>query len=150
MSVYFITCRKTGTVKIGSSLEPHVRLKELQTAHPFELKVEAILPGGVEEEHDMHRRFADERLRGEWFTITEMIELIIRNNPAGDPPPPRKASVPSKAQLRRIANRRTARQLEEDRREAYLAERRREGQKLLRRLEGAGAIHFPFREKADA
>lgn len=95
MSVYFITCRQTGTVKIGNSLEPHARLRELQTAHPYELKVEAVLPGGHEEEHDMHRRFAEERLKGEWFTITDMIELIIKNSP---PPPP--VRIPTHEEVR--------------------------------------------------
>jgi hypothetical protein len=90
MSVYFATCRETGTVKIGHSVDPWSRLPELQLACPLPITIEAILPGGREEELGFHRRFEDQRIRGEWFTICEMIELVIAANPA--PPKPEKAA----------------------------------------------------------
>jgi hypothetical protein len=142
MSVYFITCRQTGTVKIGSSLEPRARLKELQTAHPFELKVEAVLPGGHEEEHDMHRRFSEERLKGEWFTITDMIELIIANNP---PPPPTK--IPTREDvLRRIGPFPVVKPVVS--RSPKVPSWSKEGGTYLQKRVAAGDIHFPFRTKA--
>lgn len=86
MSVYFATCREVNAVKIGSSLEPICRLLEIQICCPLLITIEAILPGGCEEEFSFHRRFADDHIRGEWFTINEMIEAIIAANPA--PPMP--------------------------------------------------------------
>jgi hypothetical protein len=83
MSVYFITCRESGLVKIGHAGNPRARLANLQTSSPMALKLEAIIPGSGETERELHRRFADCRLRGEWFTITEEIEAAIRN--AGPP-----------------------------------------------------------------
>jgi hypothetical protein len=144
VSVYFITCRETGTVKIGSSLEPEARLKELQTGHPFELKVEAVLPGGCSEEFDFHRRFSEERLKGEWFRLTDMIELIIKNNP---PPPP--VRIPTAAEvLARIGPFPEVKPSK-----ATLAARRswdNSGGSYLRKREAAGDIHFPFRGKTYA
>jgi hypothetical protein len=87
VSVYFVTCREANAVKIGSSLEPHARLSEIQWGCPLLLKLEAVLPGGYEEEFAFHARFSDVRLRGEWFTINEMIEAIIAVHPAPDLPP---------------------------------------------------------------
>jgi hypothetical protein len=81
MSVYFITCRDAGAVKIGSSGDPRLRLKEVQLGCPLEAKLEGLHHGSFEEEHSYHRRFADDRLRGEWFTLTPTIEAIIAANP---------------------------------------------------------------------
>lgn len=82
MSVYFATCREVNAVKIGSSFDPWGRLPEIQTGCPLPITIEAILPGGMEEEFQYHNRFEDAHLRGEWFTITEMIESIIEHNRA--------------------------------------------------------------------
>lgn len=90
MSVYFATCREASAVKIGSSVDPHSRLYEIQVGCPLEILIEAVVPGGVEQERAMHRRFEDDLIRGEWFRLTEMIEAIIAANPA---PPPRARPV---------------------------------------------------------
>lgn len=157
MSVYFITCRKTGTVKIGSSLEPHARLKELQTGHPFELKLEAVLPGGTDEEFGFHRRFSDERLKGEWFRVTEMIELIIKNNPAGAPPDHDKTAREQRARLGHPAKIKFESAIQEarvtgawpqpKRRPAFSTDGLSRDQK---KRVASGDIHFPFRGKTYA
>lgn len=95
MSVYFITAREVGMVKIGCAYDPHRRLAYLQTCSPVELALEALLPGAYPEEHEYHARFAAGRVRGEWFTITPEIEDLIASHSA--PPKPR-----SIAQRRRI------------------------------------------------
>jgi hypothetical protein len=146
MSVYFITCRQTGTVKIGSSLEPLARLREIQTGHPFELKVEAVLPGGCEEEFDFHRRFAEERLKGEWFTITDMIELIIKNNPV--PPPVR---IPTREEVRaRLQPFPVVEPIKSHARNPLKSSWGKEGGSYLAKRVKAGDIHFPFRAGAKA
>lgn len=80
MSVYFVTCREANAVKIGFSVEPRARLPEIQWGCPLPLTLEAILQGDQQEERRLHRWFADERITGEWFRITDMIELLIKNN----------------------------------------------------------------------
>jgi hypothetical protein len=77
VSVYFATIREQNLVKIGCSFEPESRLKELQVGCPFTVHIEATLPGHIQEEKALHRRFADDRVRGEWFTITPMIEAVM-------------------------------------------------------------------------
>lgn len=80
MSVYFVTCRKAKAVKIGFSVDPPARLPEIQWGCPLPLTLEAVVPGTIQEEKRFHSWFADDRITGEWFRLTEMIELIIKNN----------------------------------------------------------------------
>jgi hypothetical protein len=87
VSVYFATCREANAVKIGSSEDPHGRMMEIQMGCPLEIKLEAVMRGGCEEEFAFHRRFAEDRIRGEWFTITPVIEAIISANAAPVPRP---------------------------------------------------------------
>ena len=86
MSVYLITCRTLEAVKIGRSDNPHKRLKQIKTGCPFPVALEAILPDGSNE-LQMHRRFEDGRLAGEWFKLTPEIERLIEANPVPAAPP---------------------------------------------------------------
>jgi hypothetical protein len=80
MSVYFVTCREANAVKIGFSVEPKARLPEIQWGCPLALTLEAVMPGDHQEEARLHRWFADERITGEWFHLTPLIELVIKSN----------------------------------------------------------------------
>lgn len=66
MAVYFIQCA-SGEIKIGTARDVAQRLNRLQTAHPEALRVLAVLPGGLGLERELHERFADIRVGGEWF-----------------------------------------------------------------------------------
>ena len=66
--VYFIMSEKTQAIKIGFTTgSVKVRLRALQTAHPYRLKVLATLNGNRSYEKELHQRFAQFRLKGEWF-----------------------------------------------------------------------------------
>lgn len=86
MSVYFITAREVGMVKIGCAYEPHRRLAYMQTASPVELTLEAMLPGAYQEERGLHAQFAEHRVRGEWFKIVPEIEEMIAASICPDRP----------------------------------------------------------------
>lgn len=57
-----------GAVKIGFSCTSlAVRLRHLQNGNPSELRLIGSIPGSILDEHELHRRFAQYRIRGEWF-----------------------------------------------------------------------------------
>ena len=64
--IYFI--RSPSAVKIGMAKNAQRRLTVLQTSHPEPLELVATCQGGRELETEYHRRFADCRIRGEWFS----------------------------------------------------------------------------------
>lgn len=131
MSVYFITAREVGKVKIGCAFNPAQRLAHMQTMSPCDLVWEAVLPGAYEQERELHKLFADERVRGEWFILTEEIEAVIAANRA-----PRQLS---EEEMRRLMPTKAPR---DDR-------DRDELQEIRKRL-ARGDIHFPFREQVPA
>ncbi len=65
--VYVIGPPGSGRVKIGTSLNPQKRLKELQTGNPDRLEVLWAAPGGRDLESALHRTFSAYRIEGEWF-----------------------------------------------------------------------------------
>jgi hypothetical protein len=143
MSVYFITCREANAVKIGSSLEPHARLREVQWGCPLELKLEAVLPGSSAQEFQFHRRFADDRIRGEWFTITDMIEAVMAANPPGPAP---HVTMPGRpVRIHESPTQRARRRATEE-----AAKTRGASERHLLKLVEAGYVTFPFREKEEA
>lgn len=76
MKTYFIS---DGTlVKIGRSVDPLRRLATFQTSSPEKLKIVLTLDG--DRELDLHQRFAEFRVRGEWFRPSvEMLSFIASN-----------------------------------------------------------------------
>lgn len=64
--VYFIQAA-SGPIKIGRAADARVRCAELQTGSHEELVLLATLKGGRVVERELHRRFAEHRIRGEWF-----------------------------------------------------------------------------------
>ncbi|TPM27754.1 GIY-YIG nuclease family protein [Mesorhizobium sp. B2-2-2] len=63
--VYFMKAGKA--VKIGRSTNLRSRFKSLQTGSAIDARIVKILPGGKRREKEFHKRFAEYRLRGEWF-----------------------------------------------------------------------------------
>jgi hypothetical protein len=75
--VYFIQPAGGGLIKIGVAARPKQRLYHLQTGSPVELRLVGTLPGGQPLEAELHQRFAEHRVRGEWFEPTaELLSLI--------------------------------------------------------------------------
>jgi hypothetical protein len=65
--VYFIQAGHDGPIKIGFAVDPAERLAMLQTGNHVELFLAAAMPGGIDLEQELHARFAEGRIRGEWF-----------------------------------------------------------------------------------
>lgn len=67
--IYLMRDRRTGLTKIGRSKEPKVREKTLQSEAPL-VDLLVYWDGVNGHERLLHDRFADKRVRGEWFDLT--------------------------------------------------------------------------------
>lgn len=74
--VYFISDETA--IKIGKSDNPLTRLSSLQTGNPRELKLLGSSP--LLEESDVHLKFNEYRIRGEWFTCEPEIIQFCEDN----------------------------------------------------------------------
>jgi DNA-binding transcriptional regulator YdaS (Cro superfamily) len=112
MAVYF--ARAGDAVKIGTAKNPAKRLATLQCGVAEILHVERLMEGGREVETALHRRYAGQRLRGEWFRwspdmLTVMVEVAQ--------PEPRQAAVALRracAIAKEIVSRKTGRVVDGD------------------------------------
>jgi hypothetical protein len=80
--VYFVR-RQDGLIKIGSSMRPAERVKQLRTGAGEDLELLGHMDGTTAAERQLHTRFAGERKHGEWFEpCDELMGLIssIRKN----------------------------------------------------------------------
>ncbi len=78
--IYFIEAVGVGHIKIGftDSLDASDRLTTLQTGSPVPLRLLGTIPGTLDDEKDLHRRFASARGVGEWFRpVAELLALIV-------------------------------------------------------------------------
>ncbi len=84
--VYFITTENKGNtpIKIGVSINPELRIKELQTGNPFKLKILKIIPcltksAAYALESALHEltKSTNKRMIGEWFKIYEPINPLV-------------------------------------------------------------------------
>ncbi|MFB7467285.1 GIY-YIG nuclease family protein [Streptomyces sp. NPDC056224] len=70
--VYVIGSSGSAHVKIGTSISPEKRLKELQTGNPGRLELLWCTPGGRDLESALHKVFDEYRTEGEWFDFREV------------------------------------------------------------------------------
>lgn len=75
--VYFIQASQLGLVKIGFSSNVPKRLLSLKTGCPDNLVILKIIPGGQERERVLHKKFADIRVKGEWFSPSDELMSFI-------------------------------------------------------------------------
>lgn len=72
--IYVIASNELGPTKIGVSVNPAKRIKQLQTGHEGTLRLFYVEEFDSKEiykiERIIHRTLALQRLRGEWFSIS--------------------------------------------------------------------------------
>lgn len=79
--VYFVHAKRLDLIKIGSAGDPAVRLRRISLECPDQMEIlgTRICWNKGALELALHKRFADSRLRGEWFTPTpELLEFIAQ------------------------------------------------------------------------
>lgn len=79
--IYFIQQGQDGPVKIGMSRQPFQRLEALQAANPDQLYLIAIVTATFDcSETRLHKQFAKDRIRGEWFAPSSaLLDWIDRH-----------------------------------------------------------------------
>lgn len=75
--VYFVVCERLRLVKIGWSAFPASRFIRLQQGFPYPLMIVAALPGPKAREAHLHKVYAKQRERGEWFRLTKRLSETI-------------------------------------------------------------------------
>lgn len=80
--VYFAKeCVKNGAIKIGVSTNPHTRVRSLDIGSPNGVVIIAVIPGEIQTEREMHNKFAQYRIKGEWFSPSDELLDFIENLP---------------------------------------------------------------------
>jgi hypothetical protein len=92
MYVYFIKARSSPpTMKIGKANDPEMRMAELQTGCPFEMRLMGTLKCKSQMhshaiEQRLHRLFRKEATRGEWFRYSGPLPYFVNQIlKVGDP-----------------------------------------------------------------
>lgn len=87
MAVYFIRDAVLPKVKIGHSWSPTHRMRTLKSELRRDLQLLKTLPGGRTEESELHKRFKEYRLHGEWFELSDaIVRFIGRRRPEKQKP----------------------------------------------------------------
>lgn len=84
--IYFVTAREIGRVKIGFSDEPRGRFIKMRTDSPVPLVLERICDGERADEAALHSLFQADRLSGEWFNLSGVIEAHMGTLPPASAP----------------------------------------------------------------
>ena len=78
--VYFFGSQDDDSVKIGYSLNPWARVKEIATGNHKDLTVIGVFKGLVADEKELHKLFDKQRIKGEWFSISSKLKSIIERS----------------------------------------------------------------------
>lgn len=76
--VYVMLDENTGYYKIGRSIKPKVRERTLQSEKPT-IKMLFHHEATHKDEKDLHKKFSEKRIRGEWFDLSGSDLVFIKN-----------------------------------------------------------------------
>lgn len=77
-TIYFIG-GNVGPIKIGFTTNIETRLRRLQMNSPRRLRVLAARNGSRRDELELHRRYGEQRLHGEWFKRSPELVAVIES-----------------------------------------------------------------------
>lgn len=75
--VYFAINEEHAMCKIGYSVSPSKRLKELQTSCPYILKIQKTVVGDIQMERLFHKIYKDYKITGEWFKLIGELKRFV-------------------------------------------------------------------------
>jgi len=76
--IYFIEIE--GFVKIGTSRDAIRRLRQISGSSPFEPKLLGVMSGHEGDELELHKKFARDHAKNEWFRLSGEIREFIESN----------------------------------------------------------------------
>jgi hypothetical protein len=78
--IYFIQHGDSGPIKIGFTKDdPNRRLGILQVGNPEKLMCIKVIEGNIRDEHDLHHKFRQHFIRGEWFQPAEELVSFVNS-----------------------------------------------------------------------
>lgn len=80
MAIYFIYNPLNELVRIGRSKQVKQLLSSLKMNSGIEMELLGVIVGGAAEEKKLHQRYQEDHVRGEWYRLTEEIEVDINND----------------------------------------------------------------------
>lgn len=83
--IYFVQAEQGGPIKIGVSVDPERRLRELQTASPYRLVIRRTVPNEGHAERWLHEVFGPYRMEGEWFLAHPVVANVADAIPSDEP-----------------------------------------------------------------
>jgi hypothetical protein len=109
-AVYFMQANGGGPIKIGSTVNPDKRLKQMQTHQPEEIVIRRLVwvdaEIGYALETALRRAFGYAQMRGEWFRPTPRLARLARAMPGEgltDPAPQSRIGPPPRTGEQRLA-----------------------------------------------
>lgn len=78
-TVYFVRQGSAGPIKIGISEDAEKRVKELQVGNHEILNILATAPGNQITESFLHAVFAQDWIRGEWFSSSPKLLQFVKD-----------------------------------------------------------------------
>jgi hypothetical protein len=78
--IYFIGNKELDVCKIGFSKRPYRRIDSIRKSIPFNLEILAIIDGDFMVEKMYHSKYFEHKIKGEWFTLSKVLELGINNS----------------------------------------------------------------------
>lgn len=70
-SIYFFEAIGQSLMKIGYSIDPIKRFRQIQTSCPFPIRAVLIQPGTIQRERKIHSELSHLRTHGEWFAASD-------------------------------------------------------------------------------
>lgn len=76
--IYMMVNNRNGLIKIGKSIKPEARERTLQSEEP-DVSMIFVSPLCLSSiERDLHKKFSEKRVRGEWFNLTSDDVMFIK------------------------------------------------------------------------
>lgn len=82
--VYFVEAPELGLIKIGYSLNPERRLRDLRWILPCEVRLLGSRRGSIWVEQELQAEVAEHRVRSEWFRDCPAVRALLRREIASE------------------------------------------------------------------